>query len=252
MKRRMNKTKFLSLRGARLIGLVLLIAGLAALLVLSPDIVLGQGKGKGGKPDKPSGKGEPGLYRVSMSILGEWGLDTVNYPACNREGYVLAEWDDAHNYLHANGTMINPDPNVQIRIPLLMQLLTDVPWGREYVADPVKGLSGIFYGCYGETGYYNGALFITFKKKRKKTYISFTWHFDYHTAADVREHFSLFSNDIPFPPWTGEDIIFERVNGRFDLHYYLNDPDSYIGYESITDGLGRDFDFYITIEKIPQ
>ena len=251
MKRRMNKMKFMSLRGAPLIGLVMLIAGLAALLVLSPDIVLGQGQSKRGKPDKPPGKGKskPGLYRVYMSTTSEaWGIDTDL--GCNEDGYVLGEWDDSHNYLHANGTMI--DPEIKVRIPLLMQLLTNVPWERKYVADPAKGLSGIFDGCYGETGYYNGALFITFKKKRKKTYISFNWHFDYHIAPDVREHFSLFSDDIPFPAWTGEDIIFERVNGRFDLHYYLNDPDSFISYESITDGLGRDFDFYINIVKISQ
>lgn len=71
-----------------------------------------------------------------------------------------------------------------------------------------------------------------------------------YSASDVREHFSLFSDDIPFPAWTGDDIISEPVTGRFDLHYYLNDPEEFIGYESITGGLGLDFDFYITIEKI--
>ena len=244
MKRTMNETKFLRLRGATLIGLVLLVVGLAALLVLSPDIVLGQ-QGKGGKPVKPPGKPRPpALYHVFITISPEaWGIDTGL--GCNPHGYVLAEWDAAHNFLHANGTLID-----QERIPLLMQLSTGVPWARKY--DAGKGLSGIFDGCSGETGYYKGALFITFKKMRKKTYISFTWHFDYYTAEDVREHFSLFSDDIPFPAWTGEDIISEQVNGRFDLHYYLNDPEELIGYESITGGLGRDFDFYITIEKISQ
>jgi hypothetical protein len=242
----MNKTKLMRLRGAPLIWLVLLVSGLAAILVLSPEIVLGQGKG--GKPDKPPGKGKSksGLYRVFMSTTaGPMGIDTDL--GCNEHGYVLAEWDDGHNYLRANGTMI--DPELDVRIPLLMQLLTDVEWTRKYSAG--KGLSGIFDGCYGETGYYHGALFITFKKKRKKTYISFNWHFDYNTAPDVREHFSLFSDDIPFPAWTGEHLS-GPVTGRFDLHYYLNDPDSFISYESITDGLGRDFDFYINIEKIPQ
>jgi len=244
MRKRMNKAKFLSSKGVSLIGVGLLIVGLAVLLVLSPDIVLGQGKDKGGKPEKPGKPQPPALYRVYFSTTPpDMGIDTGL--GCNPHGYVLAEWDAAHNFLHANGTLID-----QERIPLLMQLSTGVPWARKY--DAGKGLSGIFDGCSGETGYYKGALFITFKKMRKKTYISFTWHFDYYTAEDVREHFSLFSDDIPFPAWTGEDIISEQVNGRFDLHYYLNDPEELIGYESITGGLGRDFDFYITIEKISQ
>jgi len=254
MKRSMNKTKFLRLRRATLIGLGLLVVGLTALLVLSPDIVMGQAQGKGGKPDKPPSKPQPtGLYRVFMSTTsaGPMGIDTGL--GCSPYIYVLAEWDNAHNMLHANGTMI--DPEINARIPLLMQLWTDVSWERKYTADPAKGLSGDFIGCYGETvgeNGYNGALFITFKKIRKKTYISFTWYFDYYTATDVREHFALFSDDIPFPAWTGNDIISEQVKGRFDFHYYLNDPDNYIGYESITGGVGRDFDFYINIEKISQ
>jgi len=244
MKRSMNKTKFLRLRGATLIGLVLFVVGLAALLVLSPDIVLGQGKGKGGKPDKPPGKGEPGLYRVYMSITpGEMGIDTDL--GCNEHGYVLAEWDAAHDFLHANGTMIDPDLN--IRIPLLMQLSTDVPWTRKYPTED----SGVFNGCYGETGYYHGALFITFNKKRKETYIRFTWYFNYYTATDVREHFALFSDDIPFPAWTGENLS-GPVDGRFDLQYYLNDPDNLPGFVSLTDDVGRTFNFWISIEKVSQ
>jgi len=60
---------------------------------------------------------------------------------------------------------------------------------------------------------------------------------------------ALFSNDIPFPAWTGRNIS-GPVKGRFDLHYYLNDPEEFISYESLTGGARRDFDFYITIEKI--
>lgn len=246
MKKRINKMEFLSLRGATLIGLGLLIIGLAAFLVLGPDLVLGQENAKGGKPEKPPGKGKPGLYRVYMSTSPDaTGIDTDL--GCNEQGYVLAEWDDAHNFLHANGTLI--DTELSARIPLLMRLLTDLEWTRKY--DAGKGLSGVFNGCYGGTGYYHGALFITFKKKRKKTYISFNWHFDYFATSDVREHFTLISEDIPFQKWTGEGIS-GPVEGWFDLQYYLNDPDEFIGYESLTDGLGLDFDFYITIEKITQ
>ena len=246
MRKRMNKTKFLRLRGATLIGLVLLVVGLAALLVLSPDIVLGQASSSKGKPPaKP--KPEPALYRIYLSTTPQaMGIDTGIDPSCNIYGYVLAEWDAAHNFLHANGTMIDHE-----RIPLLMQLLTNVGWTREYNAG--KGLYGIFNGCYGEsygeTGY-NGALFITFNKKRKETYIRFTWYFDYYTAPDVREHFALFSDDIPFPAWTGDDIVSEPVTGRFDLQYYLNDPDNLPSYKSLTDDVGRTFNFWISIEKI--
>jgi len=72
-----------------------------------------------------------------------------------------------------------------------------------------------------------------------------------YSAPDVREHFSLFSDDIPFPAWTGRNISGD-VKGWFDLHYYLNDPEEFISYEFITGGLGLDFDFYITIEKVSQ
>jgi len=241
----MKRQKLLSLRGAILIGLGLLIMGLAALLVLGPELVLGQVNTKAGKPNKPPRNREPAFYRVFMSTdSGAWGVDTDL--GCNEHGYVLAEWDDAHNYLHANGTLID-----QERIPLLMQLLTDVQWERKY--DAGKGSSGTFDGnyCYGETGYYKGALFITFKKKRKETYISFIWHFDYYAASNVREHFTLISEDIPFPVWTGEGIS-GSVNGWFDLQYYLNDPDEFIGYESLTNGVGCDFDFSIDIVKITE
>ena len=247
MRKRMNKTRSLRLRGATLIGLVALVVGLAAVLVLSPDIVLGQASSSKGKPPaKPVPK--PALYQVYFSTTPpDMGIDTVNYPSCNVYGYVLAEWDAAHNFLHADGTMID-----QECIPLLMQLSTDVSWKREYVADPVKGLSGDFDGCYGETDYYNGALFITFNKKRKETYIRFTWYFDYYTAPDVREHFALFSDDIPFPAWTGDDIVSEPVTGRFDLQYYLNDPDNLPSYVSLTNDEGCTFNIYLKIEKVIQ
>jgi len=251
------------MRGATLIGVLLLVVGLAILLVFSPDTMLGQEKGKGGKPDKPPDKGKPkpGLYRVYMSITpGAMGFDTASSPNCNPYGYVLAEWDERYNYLRANGTMID----LNIRIPLLMQLLTDVGWTRKY--DAGKGFSGVFnvcpegpinqcYDCYGQTDGehgYHGALFIKFGKKKRQSTIHFIWHFDYYTAPDVREHFSLVSEDIPFQAWTGDDIISKPVTGWFDLQYYLNDPDQRANYKSLTDDIGLTFDFYITIEKINQ
>ncbi len=202
------------------------------------------------KPDKPPGKPGKGapkvaFYRVYLSSPGTYGMTTDI--GCNAQGYVLAEWDDAHNYLHANGTLIDIDQNE--RIPLLMRLLTTLGWTRKY--DAGKGLAGAFNGCFGETYFYNGALFITIVKKKRQSIIRFTWHFDYYTAPDVREHFSLFSEDIPFPAWKGENISVP-VHGWFDLCYYLNDPDEFIGYESLTGGLGFDFDFNLTIDKITQ
>jgi len=80
----MNKAKFLSSKGVSLIGVGLLIVGLAVLLVLSPDIVLGQGKDKGGKPEKPGKPQPPALYRVYFSTTPpDMGIDTVTYPGCN-------------------------------------------------------------------------------------------------------------------------------------------------------------------------
>ena len=246
MRKRVKRKKLFNLKGATLIGLVLLIAGLAALLVLGPDLVLGQVSAKPGKPDKPPRNREPAFYRIS--IIPQDGGDNIA-TGCNEFGYVLAEGGSILSDLHANGTLIDPETNE--RIPLFMQLLTYVVWTRLY--DAGKGLDGFFNGCFGETSGengYHGALFINFNKKRKVTYISFTWYFDYYTASDVREHFALFSEDIPFPAWTGEDIISETVQGSFDLQYYLNDPNHRPSYESLTGGEGCDFNFKITIKKI--
>ena len=249
MRKRMNKTKFLSSKGVTLIGLGLLFVGLAVLFVLGPDLVLGQVRiSKGKPPSKP--QPQPALYRVYFSTtLPAMGIDTSIELNCNTYGYVLAEWDAAHNMLHANGTFVDPD-NDQM-IPLFMQLLTnDVGWTRKYVANE-KGLSGTFNGCYGETDYYHGALFITFAKIKRKPIIRFTWYFDYYTAPDVREHFALFSEDIPFLAWTGENIE-GQVEGWFDLQYYLNDPDNRPSYVSLTNDEGRTLNLYLSIEKVTQ
>lgn len=238
----MNETKFLSSKGVTLIGLGLLIVGLAVLLVLGPDLVLGQASSSKGKPPAPAPK--PALYRVYFSTtLPDMGIDTVVYPSCNGYGYVLAEWDAAHSYLHANGTFL--DNNV--RIPLLMRLLTDVGWQRKY--DAGRGLSDTFNGCYGETASYDGALFIWFGKIKRQSTIRFTWYFDYYTAPNVREHFALFSEEIPFPAWTGQNID-RPVEGWFDLQYYLNDPENSPGFVSLTGGLGRTLNINLKIEKV--
>jgi hypothetical protein len=203
------------------------------------------------KPDKP-GKGKPkvAFYRIYLTPIGADSMATDT--GCNGWDYVLAEWDDAHNYLHANGTLIDIDQNK--RIPLLMRLSTfpDVGWTRNY--DAGRGLVGTFNGCYGETDGdhgYHGALFITIGKKKGQSIIRFTWYFGYYTSSSVREHFALFSEDISFPVWKGEDISIP-VTGWFDLQYYLNDPDTFPSYESFTDGVGRTFDFNLTINKITQ
>jgi hypothetical protein len=233
-------------KGANLLGLGLIIVGLAALFVFGPDLVLGQASSSKGKPpSKP--QPQPALYRVYFSTTGLIGIDTVSYPSCNEYGYVLAEWGAAHNFLHANGTFVDPANNQ--RIPLKMSLLTDVPWQRNY--DAGKGLDGTFHGCYGETASYDGALFITFTKVKRQPIIRFTWYFDYYTAENVREHFCLFSEDIPFQAWTGENIE-KQVEGWFDLQYYLNDPDHSPSYVSLTGGEGRTLNVYLRIEKVTQ
>ena len=198
------------------------------------------------KPDKPGkGKPKPAFYRVYLTPIGADSMATDT--GCNGWGYVLAEWDDAHNYLHANGTLIDIDEKE--RIPLLMRLspLPEVKWTRKYDAGP--GLEGAFNGCFGENDYYHGALFITVGKKKGQSIIRFTWYFDYFTSSSVREHFALFSEDIPFQAWKGEDISIP-VTGWFDLQYYLNDPDNFPSYESFTNGVGRTFDFYLEIKKV--
>jgi len=243
MSERMNKTRFLSAKGVTLIGLVLLIVGLAALLVLGPDFVLGQVSISKGKPPGPAPK--PAFYRVYLSTTGAMGIDTLTYPSCNEFGYVLAEWDAAHSYLHANGTFLENN----VRIPLLMRLLTDVDWTRKY--NTGKGLDGTFYGCYGENNFYNGALFIWFGKIKRQSKIRFTWYFDYYTAPNVREHFALFSEDISFPAWTGGNIE-GPAQGWFDLQYYLNDPESSPGFVSLTGDQGRTLNVYLRIEKVIQ
>lgn len=202
-------------------------------------------KGKGGKP-----KPEPAFYRITMSMpdpeIDGMATDCISPEDGLASGYVLADWDGGHKFLHANGTLIDPDMGK--KIPLLMGLYTNVEWARKY-PDPD---SGIFNGCYGENDYYHGALFIWFEKgKKRQPTIHFTWHFGYYTAQDVLENFTLGSEDISFPAWTGEGIE-GRVNGLFDITYYLNDPDNRPSYISFTDGHTLELDFYLKIEKITQ
>ena len=254
MRKRMNKTEFLRLRGAIFIGLAVLVLGLTVILVLGPDFTMAQAQSKGKpdkpvKPDKPNGgKPEPAFYRVYMSVQSDEALGIDTYMGCSDYIYVLAEWDGrgGNGTLHANGILLENS----VEIPLLMQLLTNVGWTRKY--NTSKGFTGTFNGCYGETNGdtgYHGALFIDFKTKKSQTTIHFTWHFDYYVAPDVREHFTLVSEDIPFQTWTGETIQ-GQVDGWFDLWYYLNDPDNRPSYTSFTDDDGLTFNFWLKIEKI--
>lgn len=201
------------------------------------------------------GFGEPqnsgGVYQVTMSNPGTMGLKSD----CNTEGYVLASYN--HGTLDADGYLLDNVAGGGSRVPLNLNLLSDVPWARTY--DAGRGKSGVFNGCYGEThpntstgnlGCY-GRLWIMFGTTKGST-VTFLWNFDCYEAQGlkktqtIREHFSMRSDPIPFPAWTGGDIS-GRVQGTFDVRYYLNGT----LVKSLTGGLGRHFDFDLGIKKLP-
>ena len=195
-----------------------------------------------------------GVYKVTMSNPGTMGLKSD----CNTEGYVLASYN--HGTLEADGYLLDNVAAGGWRVPLFLDLVTDVSWTRQY--DAGRGKSGVFNGCYGETlaqpppplgngnvGCY-GRLWIMFETTKGST-VTFLWNFDCYEAQvgkkTIREHFSMRSEPIlGFPAWTGGDIS-GRVQGTFDVRYYLNGT----LVKSLTGGLGRHFDFDLGITKLP-
>jgi hypothetical protein len=195
-----------------------------------------------------------GVYKVTMSNPGTMGLKSD----CNTEGYVLASYN--HGTLEADGYLLDNVAGGGWRVPLDLDLLTGDPgvsWTRQY--DAGRGKSGVFNGCYGETlpqpppgnvGCY-GRLWIMFETTKGST-VTFLWNFDCYEAQGskknqtIREHFSMRSEPISFPAWTGGDIS-GRVQGTFDVRYYLNGT----LVRSLTGGLGRHFDFDLGIKKLP-
>lgn len=190
------------------------------------------------------------VYKVTMTRTGTMGLTTD----CDVEGYILAHGDSKG--LVANGSDL--EPNGDLGPELQLNIGSDVAWTRKYEADPNKGLSGVFDGCFGETSGpngFHGGLHINFangKGPNGKSTVSFTWHFDYYVTPGntIREHFTLKSGSIPFPVWTGGNLS-GPVNGTYDLAYYLKEGRKIISsYESLTGGQGRQFEFVLTIEKV--
>lgn len=254
MRRRMNKEKFLSLSGVTLMGVGLLAVVLAAFLVLGPDFALAKNQGKGGKKPGNGGKGKPGpeLYQVTMynTEMNGKRLDTT-MDDCNVQGYILAQFGKG-NILSANGELTDNTGQVQ----LLLGLLTDDPlteeneaiaWERYYNVD--RGFSGTFDGCYGETTYDPGRLYIYFEKHKGKTYISFVWHFDryWDDANNIHEEFTLISDRFQFQNWD-ENGVSGRVTGWFDIQHYLAGRQP--PYVSLTSGNGFTLDFYINIVPV--
>jgi hypothetical protein len=179
------------------------------------------------------------VYKISLSQTGTMGLTTD----CSAEGYFLAHWES--KYLQANGSDV--DANGDLGPELLARIGSDVSWTRIY--DAGRGLSGVFDGCFGETAA-PAKFYIFFEGRGNKSTVRFTWHFDYYVAPNVREHFSLMSDKIPFPAWTGGNLS-GPVKGTFDLKYYLKEGRTIISsYESLTGGQGRQFEFTLTIEKV--
>jgi hypothetical protein len=186
-----------------------------------------------------------GVYKVTMRNPGTMGVVSD----CSTEGYVLARGDESN--LQSDGSLLGADG--QPGPHLFLRLLTDVSWTRKY--DVGKGLSGVFNGCFGETfgaNGYSGNLFISFAKRKGVPTVSFIWHFDYYLTPPntMREHFTMITDPIPFPAaWTGGKIS-GRVTGTFDLQYYLTGNKYRTGYESLTGGVGRYFEFDLVIEKL--
>ena len=193
------------------------------------------------------------VYRVSTRLPATMGVVSD----CDLKGYVLAtvrlqKSGSGGSTLQADGQALDAD--LSPGPPLFLHPHTDVAWSRKY--DAGRGLSGVFNnGCFGETygtNGFHGALFITFATTKGKSTVHFTWYFDYYVTPgnSIREHFAMFSADIPFPAWTGQNVT-ARVKGMFDFAYYLKEGHTIVSsYQSITGGLGRYFEFDLVIEKI--
>jgi hypothetical protein len=190
------------------------------------------------------------VYRVTMNNAGTMG---VKSDCSSTVDYVLAR--NNNGTLEADGYLLDNVAAGGWRVPLNLDLVTDVPWTRQY--DVGRGTSGVFNGCYGEPSPSNlgcyGHLWIMFEKKKVST-VRFLWNFDCYEAQlnkreTIREHFSVTSDPIPFPVWTGGDIS-ARVAGKFELQYLLNEGRTLVN-QSLTGGQGRYFDFDLVIEKLP-
>ena len=188
-------------------------------------------------------KPAPALYRVSMTSPNFEGLVT-DCPT-NASTYVVGHLSGG-NQLIVNGTDLDGTQPSSLFLDFFVDpTRTPVAWTRRYNAG--HGLSGSFTGCYGQTQYNHGALFLDFGNNTVK----FTWWFDYYITSSVREHFGVMSGYIPFPAWTGGNIS-RRVTGRFDDVYYLKEGHTVVApYVSLTNGVGRYFDFVLTIERVP-
>jgi hypothetical protein len=189
------------------------------------------------------GKPAGGLYRVSMTSPNFEGLVT-NCPT-NSSNYVVGH-SSGSTQLTVNGTDLDGTQPSSLFLDFFVDpIRAPVSWMRKYNAG--NGLSGRFTGCYGQTQSNHGALFLDFGGASVK----FTWWFDYYITSSVREHFGVMSGVIPFPAWNGGNVS-GRVNGKFDTVYYLKEGHNLVyPYVSLTNGVGRYYDFVLTIEKIP-
>jgi len=194
------------------------------------------------------GGGKPAaLYRVSMSspsfeaIVTDCPTNTSNY---------LVGRSSGGSQLTIDGT----DHDGTLPSSLFLDFFVDptrtpVSWSRKYNAG--NGLSGMFTGCFGQTQYNHGALFLDFKSSTSGGSVKFTWWFDYYITSNVREHFGVMSDYIPFVSWNGGNAS-GRVTGKFDTVYYLKEGHTVVSpYVSLTNGAGRYFDFTLTIQKVP-
>jgi hypothetical protein len=205
--------------------LVRILAALALVAMLAVA-----GRADAGKP--PSS--EPAQYDISMSDLAAGAMGVTSDCPDGQPTTVLAREEHTPGFLHAGGSDLD------------LNLHTDVQWSREY---PVP-TSGVFQGCFGVTPSLNGNLFIDFERDWRGSVVHIIWHFDYYIASGVREQFTLQSEHIPFPEWTGQDVS-ARVSGTFDLQYSLREGKRTIAsYRSLTNGEGRPFDFLLTITKV--
>jgi len=176
-------------------------------------------------------------YRISMSDLAAGAMGVTSDCPDGQPTTILAR-EERKGFIRANGSDIN------------LNLHTDVPWSRKYPVAEGAPTSGVFDGCFGVTPSLNGNLFIDFERDSRGSVIHIIWHFDYYIAAGVREHFTLQSEHIPFPEWTGETVS-GGVSGTFDLQYSLREGRKVLNsYTSLTGGAGRQFDFLLTITRV--
>jgi len=208
---------------------IILLVGLLAAAVAAPAAAR--------KPETPPSPPAPALYQVTMAIQGEEGLSTT----C--DGPLIMRIERKGQSYAANGPVDPLVPSPEDTSVPRMDFEAGVAWSRKY---PVLASGTAFTGCHGGTvplspERWDGALRIIMDRQGKPT--GLIWHFDYYSGDEAREHFTLTGEDFKVTK-TGD--TFEVTDGVFEVSYYLNSLDEYVGYKTLDNPPDLRFSLTIT------